>query len=103
MGTLGLYTKFTTQTGQRDRLVDRLLRAAQLMEQAPGCTLYLVNTSPDDPAAVWVTEVWASEEQHCDSLSLSGVPALIQETLPLLALPPEQIRLAPVGGKGLPA
>ncbi len=101
MEKFGLYTRFTAQTGQRERLVAQLLRAAALMEQADGCVLYLVNTAVSDPAAVWVTEVWESAEQHQRSLTLAGVPALIQETVPLLSGPPEQIQLAVAGGKGV--
>ncbi|MHB8574248.1 MAG: putative quinol monooxygenase [Dehalococcoidia bacterium] len=101
MGKFGLYNKFTARAGQRDQLVEQLLSAARLVEQAPGCELYIVNISPNDAATVWVTEVWTSEDHHRDSLSLAGVPALIAETMPLLAGPPEQIKLVPVGGKGL--
>jgi len=97
----GLYTRFTAQTGQRDRLVAQLRRAAALMEQAPDCVLYLVNTEFGDPATVWVTEVWNSEAAHRGSLALAGVPKLIQETLPLLSGSPEQIRLTVLGGKGV--
>ncbi len=101
MTKLGLYTKFTARAGQRKRLVERLLSAATLMENATGCELYIVNTSPDQADTVWVTEVWDSEEHHRASLSIEGVPALIENTMPLLASPPEQIRVTPIGGKGL--
>ena len=79
----------------------QLLRAAAGVEQLDGCGLYVVNTSLSEPDVVWVTEMWDSEEEHRVSLSLPGMPELIQETLPLLAGPPEQIRLTPLGGKGL--
>ncbi|GAC1641913.1 MAG: antibiotic biosynthesis monooxygenase [Chloroflexota bacterium] len=101
MSKLALYTKFSAHPGQRDRLVEQLLGAARLMDSAPGCALYIVNTSPDDAGTVWVTEVWESPQQHRDSLSIEGVPSLIEQTMPLLAAAPEQIRLTPVGGKGL--
>src|SRR4051794_22511632 len=97
---LALYTRFNAQPGTRGSLVQQLLQAARLMEGAAGCELYLVNTSPADETTVWVTELWEDEEQHRASLSLEGVPALIQATMPLLAGPPEQIRLTPAGGKG---
>ena len=98
---LGLYTKFIAQTGDGSRLVEHLLSAAALMESAPGCRLYIVNTTPDDADTVWVTEVWDGEEHHRASLSIEGVPELIAQARPLLAGPPEQIRVTPVGGKGL--
>src|SRR5690349_7863236 len=100
MARLGLYTCFKAQAGQRNRLVEQLLRAASLVQNAPGCELYIVNTGADDDS-VWVTEIWASEEEHRASLAAEGAPELIQQTLPLLAGAPEQIRLTPIGGKGL--
>jgi quinol monooxygenase YgiN len=101
MTRLGLYTKFTVHPGQRDRLVETLLGGAAHMDHVAGCELYIVNESSEHPDMVWVTEVWDSEEQHRASLSLEGVPELIQQTMPLLAGPPEQIRVMPLGGKGL--
>lgn len=73
------------------------------MENAAGCVLYIVNTDPADADAVWVTEVWEREEDHAASLTIEGVQPLIEETMPLLASPPEQIRVGLVGGKGLPS
>ncbi len=48
-----------------------------------------------------VTEIWDSEEEHSASLSIEGVKELISEALPLLADPPEQIKLDVLGGKGI--
>jgi quinol monooxygenase YgiN len=96
-----MYNKFVAHHGQRERLVEQLLIAAKLMENAAGCQLYIVNTSPSEADAVWVTEVWESEERHRASLSVEDAAELIQETMPLIAAPPESIRVVPVGGKGL--
>lgn len=101
MARLGLYTRFNAKPGERARLVEQLLHAAGLAEGAPGCVIYIVNTGVEEDS-VWVTEIWRSEEDHRASLAGEGVPDLIQETLPLLAGAPEQIRLVPIGGKGLP-
>ena len=101
MTRLGLYTRFTTSEGQRDRVTELLLRGATLMETAAGCQLYLVNVSPDEPDTIWVTEVWDSQEHHRASLFIEGVPDVIARAMPLLAARPEQIRLTPIGGKGL--
>jgi quinol monooxygenase YgiN len=101
MTKFGVYNRFAVRPGRRDQLVKQLLAASKLVEDAPGCELYIVNTSSDDPDVVWVTEVWESEGHHRASLAIEGVPALIQETLPLLAAPPQQIRVTPLGGKGL--
>jgi quinol monooxygenase YgiN len=102
MSTYGCYVKFTARQGQRDVLVEHLLRAAAHAETTVGCQLYLINTSPTEPESVWVTEVWTSQHEHDASLSSEDARAAIQQALPLLADSPEKIDLVPVGGKGLP-
>ncbi|HUY77800.1 MAG TPA: antibiotic biosynthesis monooxygenase [Ktedonobacterales bacterium] len=101
MAAYGCYTKFTTQAGQRDALVSLLLSGAAGDETLAGCQLYVINMSPSEPEAVWVTEVWRSQADHDVSLTLASVRALIQQALPLLAGAPERIDVQPVGGFGL--
>nr|MDQ4029949.1 antibiotic biosynthesis monooxygenase [Actinomycetota bacterium] len=71
--------------------------------KAPGCELYVINTSPADPDTVWVTEIWSSQADLDASLALDGVPELIEHVVPLMAAPPERIEVLPLGGKGLAA
>jgi quinol monooxygenase YgiN len=97
----GVFGKVLAQPGQRDALVQVLLEAAEILGQMPECELYLVNTVPDEPDSIWVTEVWANEEAHAQSLTRDDVRALIQRGRPLIADMPEQVLLTPVGGKGL--
>ena len=93
--------KLLAQAGQRDALVAILLEAARLLGEMPECELYIVNTIPDEPDAVWVTELWSSEEAHGKSLEREDVRALIQRAMPLIVGMADQVRLTPVGGKGL--
>jgi quinol monooxygenase YgiN len=93
-----MYAKFIARPGERAALVSELLVAARLVDGAPGVLVWLVNESMSDPDAVWITEVWASKADHDASLSLPGVHEQIARTMPLLAAPPEQVTLAPVGG-----
>jgi len=102
MDRFGMYAKVVAKPGQRDALVEHLLEAARLVTPLPGCVLYIVNVEPSEPDAVWVTEVWRSEADHDESLKLDSVKALIPKVQPLVAST-SQIRLVPVGGKGLPA
>ena len=101
MSAYGCYVKFVARPGQRDALVKLLLQAAAGVETAPGCELYLINTSPIEAESVWVTEVWRSQEEHDASLTVEGARELIKQVLPLLAGSPEKIDVLPVGGKGL--
>jgi quinol monooxygenase YgiN len=97
----GLVGKLNAVEGQRDALAANLLRAAELMQSVPGCLLYVVNTSDNEPNAVWVTEIWQDEAAHGASLSMPGVRDLIKATMPLLSSAPEGTRFTPIGGKGL--
>ena len=101
MSAYGCYVKFTAQPGQRDTLVEHLLRAAAAVERAAGCELYIINTSPTEPETVWVTEVWRSQEEHDASLTGADARQAIQQVIPLLAGSPEKIDLLPIGGKGI--
>lgn len=48
----------------------------------PGNLVYLVAEDAEDPQAIWVTEVWESEDHHRDSLSLPSVQAAIAVARP---------------------
>jgi len=99
MARFGLHGSLVAQRGQRDALLAHMLQAARLMQDATGCELYLVSTSEaDDDDAVWITEVWRSEDDHDASLLLSGVPELIGRARPLIAGMGESQRLKVRGG-----
>jgi quinol monooxygenase YgiN len=89
------------QPGQRDALLEILLEAAGLVADLPGCEVWIVNTMPDDPDAIWVTEVWRSEADHASSLTGDDVQAVIARARPLIAGFGQRFTLKPVGGKGL--
>ncbi len=102
MERFGLHGSLLATPGQRDALVTRMLEAARLMQDAPGCELYLVSTSEtDDDDAVWITEIWRTEADHDASLSLPGVPELIGRARPLIAEMGDSQRLR-VLGEGRP-
>ena len=97
----GMYGKLTAHPGQRDALVQHMLTAAELVSDAPGCDVYIVNTSPSDPDTIWITEAWRSKADHEASLSIPGVRELIAKARPLIAAISDPILTVPVGGKGL--
>jgi quinol monooxygenase YgiN len=101
MGRVGRYVQLKAREGQRDALVEHMLGAAQLLADAPGCELYVINTSATDADAVWVTEVWSTQAELDASLTIESVKASVEQVVPLLASPPERIDILPVGGKGL--
>ncbi|WP_174824086.1 putative quinol monooxygenase [Pseudonocardia hydrocarbonoxydans] len=99
---VGRYVRMVAQPGQGPALADTLLRVADGLRDAPGCELYIVNTSPDEADTVWVTEVWADEAASDRALSGELGEVGIGDVLGLLAGPPELVDLTPLGGAGLP-
>jgi quinol monooxygenase YgiN len=94
----GLIGRMQVVAGQRDALVSILLEGVSGM---PGCRSYIVAHDPTDPDAIWVTEVWESQEHHRASLSLPSVQQAIARGKPLISGFGERFETAPVGGHGL--
>lgn len=98
---VGRYVRMAARPGQGAALANTLLRVADALRAAPGCELYLVNASADEPDTVWVTEVWSDAEASDRALSGDLGQAGIGEVLELLDGPPELVDLLPLGGAGL--
>jgi len=97
----GILGKLTAERGKGDELAAILLEAAAALEADDDCLLYVVSRSMEDPDTVLVSEAWRSEEAHRASLEREEVGALVSRAAPLLAGPPEPIRVRALGGKGL--
>lgn len=67
----------------------------------PGCLSYIVAKAPADADAIWITEVWDSQESHKASLSLPGVKQAITRGKPLIAGFSNGTVTEPVGGIGI--
>lgn len=96
----GLIGKMLAVPGQRDALVAILLEGISGM---PGCLSYVVAHDSAEADAIWVTEVWASQEHHRASLSLPAVREAIALGKPLIASFGSFTSTQPVGGHGLAA
>lgn len=77
--------KLIATPGQRDALAALLLEDETALSAMPGCRLYLVFVSAEEPDAVLVTEAWDSAEAHRASLQLPSVAAAIEKAMPLIA------------------
>jgi quinol monooxygenase YgiN/mannose-6-phosphate isomerase-like protein (cupin superfamily) len=102
MPPVGRYAKATAKPGQGDLLVAKLLEVADGLREAPGCRLYLINRSQDDPDVIWVTELWQSQEQLDAALETPEARARIPEVLDLVRDDGfDRIDLEPLGGAGV--
>ncbi len=89
----------TAREGRAEELAERMLAAAAELQSDPGCDLYLINRQADDPAVIWVTELWRSQEdldaaveRIRGSEAVAGVMELVADG--------GMIELELLGGKG---
>ena len=94
----GLIGKMKAAAGQRDALIAILLEGTGSM---PGCLSYIIAQDPTDADAIWITEVWDSQESHKASLTLPSVRQAIARGKPLIAGFGERFETTPIGGHGL--
>lgn len=94
----GLIGKMIALPEQRESLAAILLEGLSAM---PGCLSYIVANDPTDPNALWITEVWDSQESHHASLDLPSVKQAIARGRPLIAGFGERFETLPIGGHGL--
>lgn len=95
----GLIGKMRARPGKRDELLHILLGSTGAM---PGCLSYVIARDPTDADALWITEVWDTQENHKASLSLPEVQAAIALAKPLIAGFDSFTETQPVGGVGFP-
>lgn len=89
---------FRARAGKRKLLASRLLHAASIVADVPGCELWLVHSDFDDPQSVRVTEMWASREQCNAALALPGVAENVGELTELVDGTPTVLDGEPLGG-----
>ncbi|MDY6947535.1 MAG: putative quinol monooxygenase [Pseudomonadota bacterium] len=94
----GLVGKMSAAPGQREALIAVLLEGTAGM---PGCLSYIVAKDTKDQDALWITEVWVSQDSHTASLKLPAVQAAIAKGRPMIAGFSDFVSTEPVGGIGL--
>ena len=94
----GLIGKMIATAGQRDALAGILLGGTGEM---PGCLSYIIANDRSDPDALWITEVWDSQDSHRASLKLPSVQEAIAKGRPLIAGFSNRVETEPLGGHGL--
>jgi quinol monooxygenase YgiN len=83
------------QPGQRDALLAILAEGTADM---PGCLSYVIAEDREDEDALWITEIWESEESHAASLQLPAVQDAIARGRPLIAGFGHRFETTPVAG-----
>lgn len=94
----GLIGRMLIAPGQRDTVIAILQEGTDAM---PGCRSYVVARDPTDADALWITEVWDSQDHHRASLALPAVQGAIARARPHITGFGERFETEPVGGVGL--
>src|SRR3954469_14200013 len=58
------HTRLRARPGRRKELLAKFLEVVDLQRENPACQLTLVSSSPDDEDVIFLTEVWATAEDH---------------------------------------
>lgn len=96
----------TAKPGEGERAAALLLRVADGLRSAPGCELYVIGTSPEDPDTITAYEVWSSQEQLDAALAAAAENEdgpKPEDVLALLEGRPRRTDVRPLGGVGLDA
>lgn len=91
----GLIGQMLSQPGKRDELVGYLKDATGAM---PGCLSYIIALDSANPDAIWITEVWDTQQSHAASLKLPAVQAAIAKARPIIAGFGQRFETVPVAG-----
>ncbi len=78
----GLIGQMIAQPGQRAALVAALAEGTGTM---PGDIAYLIGEDSANPDAIWIVEVWETQDAHAASLTLPAVQEAIRKGRPLIA------------------
>ena len=97
-----LINRLTAKPGKRGDVVQNLLESGKLFDDNAACLLYAVTEPTDSPNDIWVVDLWTTEEEHTKALQAPEMQPYIADTMPLLEVMPQQIRVQARGGKGLP-
>ncbi len=103
MTAVSRYVKMTAREGQGEALAQRMLEVADGLRSTAGCEQYVINRSRTEPDAVWVTEVWASQEAldaALKELQTESGKAAMAKVKAVLEGSPEPVELEPLGGVG---
>ena len=101
MQRFGMHGKIMAAPGKRDDLVQLLMDGTKIVGEAPGCELYYVSVSNEEPDAIWVMEIWRSKQDHDDSLKIPAIREIIAKARPLIAGGVAGVHTVPVGGVGI--
>jgi quinol monooxygenase YgiN len=99
---ISVLLRFKAKAGQTQALVNHLVATAnQLTISEEGTEIFTISTTPIDPEAVYVYEVYSSAEAKALHETGDVYNAARAKTNEFVDGPPTVVPLIPMGGKGL--
>jgi quinol monooxygenase YgiN len=77
----------TAQPGRREQLVERFRDLLRL--GVPGLEWCSINTVPDDPDTIWMTQIWTDRAAHDAGTRSALVVSATERVMSLVAGPPD--------------
>ncbi|MFE3002305.1 putative quinol monooxygenase [Nocardia sp. NPDC059246] len=84
-----VYGRMTALPGRRDDLIALLQNGFRAGGPTSGLLAYTINTAPDDPDTIWLTQLWIDKPAHDATTRSEPVAAITRQLPPLLARQPE--------------
>lgn len=84
-----VYGRMTALPGRRDELIAVLHEGFRAGGDDSGLLTYSINTVPEDPDTIWLTQLWTNKEAHDATTRSEPVAAVSRRLPPLLAKQPE--------------
>lgn len=100
MELYGHYSRITAIPGERNKLVEILLDAAELLQSNEDCHHYVIGVS--GPDTIRVSELWTDKTSHDASLQPENIRSLIMSARPLIHDMGDAVETTVFGGKGVP-
>jgi len=84
-----VYGRMTALPGRRDELIALLHAGFRAGGDDSGLLTYSINTAPEDPDTMWLTQLWTDRDAHDVTTRSEAVASVTQDLPALLAKQPE--------------
>jgi quinol monooxygenase YgiN len=101
MAKTSMFVKLTTKPGLRADLLAALDKMLLAVNEEAGTEIYAFNLDTTDENALWIYELYSSDEAMAAHSGSDAMMVLLTEVGDLLGDAPLMVLTTPVGGKGI--
>ena len=100
MAKVAVWAKIPAAPGKRDDLAKALEVGLETAKGEPGTIYYILHTDPNDADALYMYEMYESQDALNAHMGSEAFQALGPTLMPFIGGRPELTFLGPIGGKG---